>query len=462
MATNILNIEFQNNSGFADSEVSIGFLAGPGSVAPDITNPVDNSKILPLQTGGSSQNWYTLDTLGQGAEVTQFSGRIYICYGTPWSIPPNAGPGYEPGQTPADPNFYLRYDKMEMTFTGSPFDVANLTSIDYWSIPMSLNALKQGTPIDAPDNMVMGLKTGVTTVDLYKALVKLTTPPQSGLPNLGGPDGGPLPALVPGIFQQLPPGPVPGTEFARIIGPSSYPPVGAIPVTPYNTMQQYLTTLKKEFGPGTVVGGKVPTLGNGVIAKVAGIFAGVGANPTNPTQKRQSYSLEASIDDDLNITLTGELSVMGKTSMEYQIADLLNPSGIYGGNAPFLLNQSKTTTIPVNDVYGWITGDLMSGIIIGTLGSTTKVLFQDSETEVGAIPSQQWFEVLDLDQLFGNLQSEPQNYNQWAAALQARSDDYNFAYTDRFAPVFVTLAPERMDTLQIILEDAIIPATVSE
>jgi hypothetical protein len=34
------------------------------------------------------------------------------------------------------------------------------------------------------------------------------------------------------------------------------------------------------------------------------------------------------------------------------------------------------------------------------------------------------------------------------------SQAYNFAYTDRFAAVFVSLNPATVDTLEIVLEDA--------
>src|SRR5688572_14403946 len=136
MATNtapVLNVQFTNNSNYADSEVYIGFVSGSDTAAFNITNAADNSVIDRLNTAAGPGNWYLLSNLGSGVNVVNFSGRVYVAYVQAWSV---NGPGYEPAQNVMDANFYLRYDKMEMTFNGASSDVADLTSIDYWSIPM--------------------------------------------------------------------------------------------------------------------------------------------------------------------------------------------------------------------------------------------------------------------------------------------------------------------------------------
>lgn len=448
-----LAITFDNNSNVDASDVYIGFVSGSSGAPVTIVNAGDNSPILAVGDVGSypaQGNWYTLDALPSGVVVTSFSGRVYVCYGTPWAV---QYAGYEPAQSVTDPNFYLRYDKMEMTFTGQPADVANLTSIDYWSIPMTLNTSLNGTPAGTVSGLLTDVSPPVTTQAVFDALNPLTTPPVSGVPGPGGTDGTPLPALVPGQYKQYGSGPVPGTTFARIIGPSSYPPVypspGGIPVTPYDLLDDYLTYLLDTYGPGTQGGGSPPSLGAGVVAFISGEFAGVGPNvpPTGP-QSRQSYDLTATIDADLNLTLTGTTSGMGDTVMLYKKDDLLNPTGIYGGNAPYYLNGSTTSTAPGNDVYGWIGGDLFSGLNIGAVGSAAVVGGQ----VVGDMPSQSWFQ-LPVSSFFGNLQTGGPYYNQWAATLSTLSQAYNFAYTDRFAPVFVSLNPATADTLQIVLED---------
>jgi hypothetical protein len=454
-----LKLTFSNKTSHAAENIHIGFVTGKqtdGTPNPmTITYGAENTRIRPVNvtlknTYPFPGHWLSLKDLSDGATVTTFSGRIYVAYGPPWE--PQAA-YYEPGQAVTDPNFYLRYDKMEMTFTGQASDVANLTSIDYWSIPLSLTASKGGASVDT----VSGFKGSTTANTIYTALTALTTPPVSGLPGIGGADGSPIPALVPGDFTQYGTGPAPGTAFARIIGPSSYPtttPQGR-PVLPYDTLQSYLQYLCDQFGPSTTAGAVVPTLGAGVIASVKGNFAGVGSPPpaTGPASP-QAYDLTATIDDSLAITLSGTCGGE-QTTMVYQQSDLLNPSGIYGGNAAVSLNGATPPTPAANNVYGWISGDLMSGLNIGAVGSTTPSNGTGS-TMVGALSSQEWFG-LSESLFFDGLQQD-NRYNQWAATLAPLSDAYNFAYSDRFAAVFASLNPATVDTLTLILENDTITA----
>jgi hypothetical protein len=450
-----LNVTFTNNSTFETGNISVGFVPGSSDSGFNITNTADNSTINPLNTSTGNGNWYTLSDLSQGVTITNFSGRVYFAYGTPWKV---IGPGYEPGQSVTDANFYLRYDKIEMTFNGNASDVANLTSIDYWSIPISMNSSLGGNPVT--ENAVSGLLNTTTAQDIYNALTALTNTPASGLAGQDGPDGKPLPALVPGDFVQFGTGPEPGTTFARIIGPSSYPSVyplpSGIPVMPYDIFTNYLTSLVINYGPATTLGASVPGLGAGTIAAISGHFGGVGPNvPATGPASAQDYNLTASIDNDMNITLSGTIgSVSGTTTMLFKASDLQNPSGIYGGNTPFYLDSSSSSTTPQNDVYGWICGDLFSGMNIGALGSTSTVFNPptvNTPTMAGALSSSEWFG-LPVTFFFGNMQQGTQNYNQWAAALQSMSQAYNFAYSDRFAHVFVSLNPAVIDTLGIVLE----------
>ncbi|AOY80603.1 beta-1,3-glucanase family protein [Moorena producens JHB] len=431
-----LTVTFINNSKVDNSAVYIGFVTGVSTVS--IVNLKDSTPIKSVEDVDGAYpakgNWYSLDQLPSGIGIKSFSGRIYVCYTKPWEVQRK---GYEPAQAVNDPNLFLRYDKMELTFTGASADVANLTSIDYWSIPMSLNKLYEGKVVQT----AKGLLPNVTTQEVYDALNKLTTPPVSGLDKT-------WPALVPGQWPDSPS----DATFARIVGPSSYPPVEGIPVTPYDLFKDYLNYLLTKFGPDTIKGdGGVPNLGNGVIAHIVGDFAGVGPNvPSKGPQSKQTYTLEAIIDQDLNITLTGTVSgVTGNTTMLYKNVDLLNPSGIYGGNTPYCLNGASKLTYPLNDVYGWIGGDLFSGLNIGAVGSTAK----SSEGIVGGLNSQLWFK-LPISSFFANMQPNYQYYNQWAAALSKLSEAYNFPYSDRFAHVFVSLNPKDVDTLEIVLEDA--------
>ena len=456
----VLKITFTNNSNVDKSKVAIGFQpgSGAGSVTTVITNAKPGGGAIKTISDGAPQfpfagNWYTLEDLSEGVNVSDFSGRIYVCYGDTWEVQYN---NYEPAQAVTDPNFFLRYDKMELTFTGDPADVADLTSIDYWSIPMSLNTYLGTTKVQS----VSGFINGATTQSVYNDLLALTNPPVSGLAGPGGVDGTPVKALVPGDFTKYPTGPAPLTSFGRIIGPSSYPPAyplpGAIPVTPYDTMKDYLDFLNITFGVGTSTT-TVPNLGNGTIANIAGNFAGVGpVVPATGPQSKQTYDLTATIDSDNNITLTGTVSgVSGTTTMLFEANDIMNSTGFYGGNAPFSLNGAAKGA-PGNDVYGWVCGDLFSGMNIGAVGSSHKVNGipgASTPTMAGSLNSQYWFGIPQSD-FFSTLQPTGKYYNQYAETLSGISQAYNFAYTDRFAHVLLSLNPATVDKLEVVLDDA--------
>ncbi len=443
-----LKVIFKNHSGATAANVFVGFFSS-GTI--NIKNLKPNGKAIKTIDNVSSfpnkGNWYSLTDLSKGIAITSFSGRIYVCYDKAWAV---QNKGYQPAQTPTDPNFYLRYDKMEITFNGDPSDVANLTSVDYWSIPMTLDTYKVTGTNHKHVGSLKGILPTKSTKIIYKTLNKLSNPTVSGL-------SGAIPALVPGKYTQVLPGPKPGTTFARILAPNPYPPIPGVPVVPYDTFDNYLSFLLKNFGPTTSVGAKVPSLGKGIIANIAGTFNGVskGANkppPSSGPQAKQVYSLKAKIDANKNITLEGSCSKVNPSqiTMKYEYTDLINPTGIYGGNTHYILNGTGGKQKPVNDVYGWIGADLFAGLNIGAIGSS-KVI---NGHKVGALESEDWF-ALKNSNLFKSLQSGTANkyhYNQWAATLATLSQNYNFAYTDRFDAVQIGLNPATVNCLEVTLE----------
>ncbi|WP_420551512.1 beta-1,3-glucanase family protein [Tenacibaculum aiptasiae] len=435
----ILTIKFNKGIDVTEKNIYIGFVSGSTDDLFNISykagelEPLEIN-IKPVNTVSGKGNWYSYEELKNGVQVKNFSGRIYVCYGQAWKV---VNPYYEPAQNVTDPNFFLRYDKMELTFNGAATDVADLTSIDYWSIPMKLETSLDGL---IPEQIDYGLKQGISSNQVYEALKELTNTPKSGLANA-------KPALVPGDFTQH--SNQSGSGFARIIGPSSYPPIGGVPITPYHLFESYLTYLNDNFGTSAKADAvSISGLGNGVIAKISGHFNGVGPHvpPTGP-QSAQDYDLTATIDASLDITLTGTVGGNNVT-MLYKKEDLINPNGIYGANAMFSLNKAAKQS-PANDVYGWITGDLLAGFNIGAIGSTTSF----AGTQAGAMKSSDWFSKIPNTELFGNLQSNDAYYNQYAATLQPLSQAYNFAYSDRFSAVQVSLDPAKINTLEVSFFD---------
>ena len=291
--------------------------------------------------------------------------------------------------------------------------MADTTSFDYFSIPMTLQVYKGGT-----SGTLVGQMNSSPVSTVLNAVSSLS----------GG--------------QAVIDNPNNGDSFVRVLGPSVYPnpPNSPInPASPYQSFTPYLNYLQTYAAAH-----------GGVVATIAGNFNGVDGMTTDET-KAQSYNFTVSIDSHDDLTLTGSGGIIGGHSLEFMYQDLINPSGIYGANAPFYLDGSPTSTYPQNDIYGWITGDLLAGLNVGALGSTTVV----NGVEVGQMPSQQWF---SLTSYFSALQpNNPDYYNQYAAAMSTVSDAYNFAYTDRFAHVTVPLDPARVDTLVINIGGLLTP-----
>lgn len=234
-------------------------------------------------------------------------------------------------------------------------------------------------------------------------------------------------------------------------------PIG-FPITPYDLLEDYLQYLAATFGPGTQKDSVVPGLGDGVIATVAGQFAGSPGSPAGP------YNLAAAIDNDLNLSLSSDTQGSpANTTITIKKADLINPSGIYGSNPDNTVNGKSNTGL-TNDIYGWAIADLLGGLNIGAVGSQTK----NGGIMVGAMNSSTWFTLNPAD-MFAKLQpAEPKDgiryYNQWAAALMPLSQAYNFAFTDRFtfpgAHVQVSLDQTYVNELEIVLDDATVSMSI--
>jgi len=393
-----LSIQFKNESEFADSQVYIGF------VGPEVLVATNRATSAPLSVSQfNSEHWYTLDTLPQGIDLTSFSGRIYVGYGSPWSF---THAGYEPSPVaPSDPNYFKRYDKVELTYHGNAPDVADTTTIDYFSIPMEMNVYRGGTS----GTLVSSLSASPTDKTL-NAVRTLTSPDDAS------------------VVRDA------NGNFVRVIGPSAYPPSPGLPTSNYDNFDDYLTYGRDSYAPAH----------GGTLATIKGRFAGVGPAPVTPQTRGQDYHFTATIDSQKNITLSGSGTEIGPHTLLFKYEDLANPSGIYGANPLYYLDGGTSALNPLNDVYGWIIGDLLAGLNIGAVGSTVSIGGQ----EVGTMDSQDWFK---LDSLFSTLQPLHRFYNQWAAELSTISDAYNFAYTDRFAHVVAPLNPSVVDTLEIVI-----------
>ena len=445
-----LNFTVENNSGIANDKVFIGFWG------PDLNATINGEPMKSIQ----DSTWYTLSDIQSLVMGVKTSGRVYVAYNETFS--PNSGGGMPSIVAPNSPAYDKRFDKFELTFDGSVNGVADLTAIDFWSVPMSLETEKSGSKVSS----LLGVKSGSTSYDIYTALSALSNPIQSlatgqdiiaAFAAAGNP-------LATGIQDQLT-NPASGLvtngsgDFVRIIGPNTYPSFGdpasnqvpGLPFTPYNTFMEYFQYLINTFGPGKTAPSGFTHLGNGKIAHLSGNYVGSTAG-TGGAYDAQTYDLWASIDDDFNLTITGTGSVVGNITMSITKWNLLNPAGTYGGNPVFSLNNGNPQT-PLNNLYAWILGDFFAGLNIGAIGSAVKV----GGDVVGEMTSTDWFSKLPpAGELFNKLWGTgvTDYWNQWAQELNPRSDAYNFAYAERFSAPQLSINPNTVDTLKLILLDA--------
>jgi hypothetical protein len=444
-----LNFRITNNSGISSDKVFVGFSGA------DLNATINGAPMKSIE----DSTWYKLSELRTFVMGVKTSGRIYVAYNDTFST---IGGGMPSIIAPGSPAYHMRFDLFELTFDGSPYGVADLTAIDAWSIPMSLETEKDGQKVGSLD----GVKAGSTLNEIYTRLSKLSNPAQStatgqAIISAFAAAGH---SLAQGIQDQLNK-PAPGlvtdknSNFVRIIAPNNYPPFGdptnnltpGLPFTPYNTFMEYLQYLINTFGPGKAVPSGFSQLGGGKVAHLAGEYGGSSAGTGGP-YKQQSYDLWASIDDNFNLAIEGTGSVVGYVKMTITKWNLLNPAATYGGNPQFSLNGGAPQS-PQNNLYAWILGDFFAGLNIGAIGSSVKV----GGAVVGEMTSSEWFSRLPQSgDLFDKLwDSNVTNYwNQWAQVLNSRSDAYNFAYAERFSAPQLSINPSAVDTLTLILLDA--------
>ena len=444
-----LDFRITNNSGISSDKVFIGFWG------PDLNATINGAPMKSIE----NSTWYKLSEIETFVMGVTTSGRIYVAYNDTFSPIGGSLPSII---APNSPAYYTRFDLFELTFDGTPYGVADLTAIDAWSIPMSLETEKGGQKVASLD----GVKAGSTLNEIYTKLSKLSNPAQSiatgqAIINAFAAAGH---SLAQGIQNQLNM-PAPGlvtdnnSNFVRIIGPNNYPPFGdpannlppGLPFTPYNTFLEYLQYLINTFGPGKAGPSGFSQLGGGKIAHLAGEYGGSKAG-TGASYEKQSYDLWASIDDNFNLAIDGTGSVVGDIKMTITKWNLLNPAATYGGNPQFSLNGGAPQN-PQNNLYAWILGDFFAGLNIGAIGSSVKV----DGVLVGEMTSSEWFSKLPPSgYLFDKLwDSNVTNYwNQWAQVLNSRSDAYNFAYAERFSAPQLSINPNDVDTLTLILLDA--------
>ena len=188
----------------------------------------------------------------------------------------------------------------------------------------------------------------------------------------------------------------------------------------------------------------------------------------------QSYKFNGTFDANGDVTLIsvpGESGIpkavcgdysnfggIGDATITIPFTMLNSQNGIYGANAGYSAtyngsdSPASSGTI-TNDVFGEIVGDLLTGINFGYLGST--VMFTNTANPggiaIGDLSSVNWWGGKDSNGntiaqsqtpygnilKYGNVQSNPLNYNTYSNSVSPFTDAYTFAFEDRGGKVLL-------------------------
>lgn len=391
MATSI-PIIFDNQSG---KTVWVQFLNGafgPGQTGAGGTVPLAGDTAYDISTLASAvPNFPDLGTVPNVSLNDFTNGRIYFNYGSQGLQ--GLGNGYQPN--PAydnDANYDTRYAFVEPNVFGNQDNNLDLTAIDFFGMPIEASTWANG--------QMVGQLTSKSGGTIIQALAPLSSGTQAFVP------------------AQKPTAPY--TGFARILGPGQ--------TAGYHDWTAYMTYLAG-LSYGTTL---------------AGLFGGVGGS-TTPATQRQNYNLTATYDTTAKlVTIKGTADVVGATTITIKFDDLNALTGVYGANPPYTINGATTTTGIVNDVYGWIVGDLLTGMNMGFPGSTTpNPVAGMNNKPLGQCTSSEWFAaaVQQPSIQFSGAQSNGNYYNQYADALLPLTSAYGFPFTDRLGGVLLYFPP---------------------
>lgn len=363
-----INVTLVNKTGVADSDVYITLDAPAGTTSIPAAEGLPTSPTFNLTSinGGTAtpNNTYTFQA-GTNSKVPFSGARIYYSFGTG---PTQANGWPEPGASP------YQYDFTEVTYD-SPGDGllwANLSAVDQTAIPATLEYLDD-------EGKVMGSR----TIGCFTSIQNLF---QAGLTKAGLPLGG-IQTTAPATYTYSTLGL--GTNGLPLVGlsmasknPSAYP-----------SMQQYVEGL------------------SGVTITETGSFVGSLAGDGSVISPPYLYDYTGTFDSSGNILLTGTLTPVNADGTKgtpftgnnifipgtelYGHDSTLFPTGsgygVYSQNGPMLTavtpGGSATigwtytggtlyplttiqggTPIGMNDIYGWMYGDIVAGLSYGYWG----------------------------------------------------------------------------------------------
>ena len=426
-----LDVQVVNDSGLPDSEV-FALLVGQPVVSGGAISvsglAVANGAIV-NSPAVNSQAISTLAPAGFNVQ-SQFSGRSLPVYtftinsiaSGAFIVSYNQAVSYsDSNPSPVTSNF--RFDQCELTFDPTIASVANLTSIDAYSIPMQMEVLASATA-----TVPLARRTYFTSTEGLIATFESLQCAGAfyGIASPGAPLGPWKPSegldrfvriLGPGKISSgnLAGSPSPFPSFGAYLGSLLTPPEG-----PYR-----LAVTGNASGSTYSYGGTVESDGaGGYRIALSGTTVPPPPSPV-PANATVTVNLPNGTAPAAQQTLNFDSFIYG--------AVLSTDSFSVAGMSTAMLQTN------INSVYGAITRDVLSGLNFGYLNGRYG-------TNSGA-----WYGVPPTRFPFGLARATNDGfYNPWAAVFYNESDAYGFAFSDRSGPS-PAVPLENNQTLRITL-----------
>ena len=381
-----LTMKFINeNSAFSSNEVYVLFTEAAAPANP--FDAINNGQ--PMSTTTS----YSFAELSNGITLNHVDGGVfYVSLGKPMTSNRTDAPSFT---NTSDPDYYTRWDKFEITFNGNPADVANLTGINSFAVPISIKTYGNGGTTQRDS-----LGYSIYTDEMINLLAAEATNNSAVLKDASN-------------------------SFLRVIGPTTYP---AGTLGPYPPFDDYVNS----------------TITSGDPILIQGQFSRGGVTPSTTNQ---IYTFTNTFDAGGNLMMNGGGTAVGMNHTVVISNDVL-AYNIYANNPAYYVDGTQSS-FAANDVYSAAVRDTIAGFAIGYVGSpvidpVTGIAFKDEF-------SKHWYET-NQPLAFSDVQPSNEYYNGYAEVFWKYSDSYGFPFSDKLhKPVQISLNPANVDTIEIIV-----------
>ena len=337
--------------------------------------------------------------------TTAGSGTLYLSYGTPITYT-------------SAPTVYTqaRWQLVELSYDQNIASVGDLTSIDFFGIPIEMTTFAAGDTAQAAPLTRSTYYSSTET--LLKSLYALNANMGYAMRTTSG-----------GTFT---PGTTDISQFARVVGPNQMAAPGSSMISPtdpnyaqgspfpYPSFADYLDSLVA--ASYTFVEKDDATI-SAYVFNYAGTVTG---NRTSGYTITLTGTTQAPSPLPSNATITLNLPPQATASGGFDFNIYGAPQSCDSFAVAGYACDTNTLQAMANSVYGWIQADVISALNFGYLNGAID------QANGGTGNSSAWYGLPPVPYPFGAARSVNDGfYNPWAAAMYNQSDAYGFAFSDR-------------------------------